>query len=79
MTKCTVTQLRNNIYQLMDQVIKTGEPLYIERHGKKLMLSSMSGAQGSKLKKLVPHHSIQGSPDDLVQLKVYQWKEEEHL
>lgn len=79
MNKFSLTELRNNIYQLVDQVIETGEPLLIERHGKKLLLATLERAQGSKLKKLKPHHSIQGDPEDLVNLEVYQWKEENHL
>lgn len=79
MNKLSVTELRNNIYQLVDQVINTGEPLAIERNGKKLLLSMVSSAPISKLKRLKPHHSIEGDPDNLINLQVYQWKEENHL
>lgn len=79
MNKLSVTELRNNIYQLVDQVINTGEPLLIERNGKKLLLTNMSNIPTSKLKKLKPHHSIEGDPDNLINLQVYQWKEENHL
>jgi hypothetical protein len=79
MNKLSITQLRNNIYQLIDQIIRTGEPLLIERNGKKLLLTTVEQARGSKLQKLKPHHAIQGDPQDLVNLQVYQWKEENHL
>lgn len=79
MNKLSVTQFRNNIYQLVDQVIRTGEALVIERNRKKLLLTTVEHAQGAKLKKLKPHHAIQGDPQNLVNLQVYQWKEDNHL
>lgn len=34
----TATQLRQDIYQLLDKVIETGEPVEIIRNGKKLKI-----------------------------------------
>lgn len=33
------TQLRQNLYQTLDEVIKTGEPVRIERKGQTLLIS----------------------------------------
>lgn len=36
--KYTATQLRNDIYRILDRVIETGEPVEIERGGRKLRI-----------------------------------------
>ncbi len=38
MSAIHITALRSNIYQIIDSVLKTGVPVEIERHGKKLKL-----------------------------------------
>ncbi len=34
------TKLRENIYQLLDQVLETGEPLEVMRKGRKLVIAA---------------------------------------
>lgn len=34
----SATELRSNVYRLLDQVLATGEPLTIERAGKRLVI-----------------------------------------
>lgn len=47
----TVTELRANIYQLIDRVLETGEPLEIERRGRILRVLP---PQGRDLERLLP-------------------------
>jgi hypothetical protein len=60
----TASQLRGNIYRLLDQVAETGEPLVIRRHGH--VLKIVPDYTGSKLDRLVKHDCIVGDPDALV-------------
>lgn len=63
----TASALRQNIYKLLDQVLETGEPLEIERKGRRLRVVP-ADAQ-SKLASLVPHpDAIVGDPEDLVHM-----------
>jgi hypothetical protein len=39
----TLTELRNNIYQLVDLIIETGEPIIIDRRGVNLKIELDSG------------------------------------
>ena len=67
MAKVTASQLRANIYRVLDQVLETGIPVEIERRGKKLRISAESPA--SKLGSLVRRPEfVRGDPDDLVHL-----------
>lgn len=61
------TELRANLYQLLDQVLETGIPLEIERNGRRLRL--VADPPTSKLDRLVPHPgTIVGDPEDLVEM-----------
>ena len=75
MKKVTPTQLRADIYNLLDEVLKTGLPLEIQK-GKKT-LRTVPVDQIDKLKNLISRpDSIQGDPDDLVDIK---WEGEVNL
>ncbi len=65
--KLTATKLRENIYAILDQILATGEPVEIERHGRTLRLQPVD--TGSRLDRLVsrPDYII-GDPDDFVEL-----------
>lgn len=61
------SELRANIYRLLDQVLETGVPLEIERKGR--LLKIVADEPPSKLARLVPHPgSIRGNPEDLVEI-----------
>lgn len=60
----SLTQLRKNIYQLVDEVIASGNPLILNRQGCQLKLSVVSKAS-SKLGNLKKRNTIIGSGDDL--------------
>ena len=65
--KVSVTKLRENAYSLVDEVLKTGRPLTIERKGRKLRLiperpvSKLAGLRRRK-------SAIKGDPEDLVHM-----------
>ena len=64
----SASKLRENIYQLLDQVLETGTPLEINRKGRKLKIVPVKGE--SKLGSLERHD---GDPDDIVHLD---WSDE---
>lgn len=70
----TATELRANIYTLMDQVLTTGEALEVKRHGKKLRL--IRDTQKSKLSALQAHpDTIQCTEEELIYNNwVGEWK-----
>lgn len=61
------SELRANIYRLLDEVLDTGVPLEVERKGRRLRI--VPNEPVSKLDRLVPHPGfIIGDPDDLVEI-----------
>lgn len=61
----TASQLRADVYRILDEVLETGSPVSIERKGQKLQIVPVRS--GSKLDRLVPHPgTIVGDPEDLV-------------
>ena len=77
MAPMSLTALRNQLFKVIDEAIKTGIPVEIERKGHKLKI--VPEGIKSKLDNLVPHDCIVGDPDDLVDLKVMEWEEEKNL
>ena len=77
MRPITLTALRNNLFKIVDQVIQTGNPVFLERKGQKLKI--VLEEKKSKLDNLKPHNCVTGDPDDLVQVKVGEWHEKNHL
>jgi len=73
----SLTALRNNLFKIVDQVIQTGNPVLLERKGQKLKI--VLEEKKSKLENLKSHDCITGDPDDLVQVKVGEWHETNHL
>jgi len=62
--KVTPTELRANVYRLIDEVIRTGEPIEIERKGKTVKI--MREPAGGKLKNLKRRKTYSGDPEDLI-------------
>ncbi len=73
----SVTALRQNLFKVVDQVLDTGVPVEIERHGKKLLL--IPAEPVSKLVNLKRRHIIVGDPEDLVDLQVCEWREPDNV
>lgn len=63
----TASELRQNVYKLLDQVLETGIPLEIDRKGRRLRITPSDPP--SKLERLVRHEdAIVGDPEDLVHI-----------
>jgi hypothetical protein len=61
----SASELRRDIYRLLDEVLATGRPLEIERKGRRLRIALVEAP--SKLDRLVAHpDAIVGDPADLV-------------
>lgn len=63
--RLTPTELRRDIYRLLDQVLETGEPLEIERSGRTLLLVPVSGRR-RRLADLPRRQAITCSPEELI-------------
>lgn len=77
MRPMSLTALRNNLFKIVDEVIKTGNPVELERKGHHLRI--VMEAKKSKLGNLKHHDCIVGNPDELIDLKVAEWHETENL
>jgi hypothetical protein len=60
------TKLRENIYQLLDQALETGEALEIKRKGRTLRI--VPEPRPTRLAQLPRRPTINGDPEDLVHL-----------
>jgi len=70
----TASELRQNIYKLLDQVLDSGVPLEIERNGRRLRVVPVDAP--SKLDRLIEHPDlIVGDPEDLVHIDwSHEWR-----
>jgi antitoxin (DNA-binding transcriptional repressor) of toxin-antitoxin stability system len=64
MTTITATDLRSNLYRLLDQVIATGEPLIIQRGDRAVELRAAAPPTRARLDGLVGHHNLGLRQDD---------------
>ena len=70
MKTITITELRANIYNLLEEVLTTGVALEVKKGGQKLRIVPVEKA--NKLNNLIHRPEIiQGDPDDLVSI---QWE-----
>ncbi|MCE9622669.1 MAG: type II toxin-antitoxin system Phd/YefM family antitoxin [Actinomycetia bacterium] len=70
----TASKLRENIYRVLDQVLATGEPVEIERNGRRLLI--VADAQPTRLSRLVNRSDVVvGDSDDFIHLD---WSSEWH-
>lgn len=70
----TASELRQNIYKLLDQVLETGLPLEIERRGRRLRVTPADAPP--KLERLATHGDyVVGDPEGLVHID---WSSEWH-
>ena len=68
MKAVTATELRGNIYQLLEEVLTTGVPLEVKKGGKRLRIMPVEGVD--KLKNLTYQPEvIRGDPEDLVHME----------
>jgi hypothetical protein len=63
----TASKLRENVYRLLDQVLKTGVPLEIRRRGR--ILKIIPADPVNKLENIIPRKDfLKCDPDDIVHL-----------
>jgi len=62
----TASALRNDIYQLLDKVLETGEALEINRKGQ--ILKILPAEPKKKLSNIVAHDVMTGDPEELVSM-----------
>lgn len=68
MKTITATELRSNIYNLLDEVLETGVPLEISKGGKRLHI--IPAEEINKLHNLIERPGvIVGDPDDLIHME----------
>ena len=72
--RVTPTQLRRNLYRILDRVLQTGTPVEIDRDGKLLKIVPVE--RQSRLERLTPHPgTIVGDPEELVEIDwTREWK-----
>lgn len=61
----TATELRRNIYQVLDEVLETGQPVEVIRNGRPLLI--MPAAPARNLSDLPRRNFVNGSFDELVE------------
>ena len=61
----TASTLRQNVYQLLDQVLESGKPLQIKRKGRLLKITPQTHS-GKRLDNLSRHECVNGDPENLV-------------
>ncbi|MFK5947651.1 MAG: type II toxin-antitoxin system prevent-host-death family antitoxin [Methylococcales bacterium] len=73
----SLTALRQQLFKVVDQVIRTGIPTEITRNGHivKIVLADKK----SKLDNLREHDCIVGDPEALVDLSLHEWNEDNSL
>jgi antitoxin (DNA-binding transcriptional repressor) of toxin-antitoxin stability system len=64
--RVTASQLRENIYGLLDQVIATGEPIEVIHKG--TLLKIVPERPSSKLSRLPKRKGFKGNPGDIVHM-----------
>lgn len=62
--KTTATALRKDLYNVLDRVLETGEPVEIERNGRIVRL--VADRPPSRFDRLVRRDVVVGDPGDLV-------------
>ncbi len=71
MRTITLSKLRENIYQIVDAVLKTGEVIEIQRHGKKLKIKPE--IEYNKLKALKKRTYLKCKAEEIIHLD---WEKE---
>jgi sugar-specific transcriptional regulator TrmB len=72
----TASELRSQIYKVLDQVLETGVPVEIMRKGRKILIAP-ADEDGSKLSRLVRREDVlSGNADDIVHIAwSAQWRQ----
>ena len=62
----TASKLREDVYNILDDVLETGVPVEVRRKGK--LLKIIAEEKPSKLSRLNKRDIVVGDPDDLVEI-----------
>ena len=62
----TASKLRENVYQILDSILETGEAVEVVRKGRVLRI--VADTASSRLARLQKRDCIKGDPDDLVEI-----------
>ena len=77
----TISALRQNLFQVIDDIITTGDSVEFNRNGKQLRISLVQPE--SKMERLArtayPESIINGDPEALIDLKLGEWNELRNL
>jgi Antitoxin Phd_YefM, type II toxin-antitoxin system len=75
MTAITLTELRADLYKVVDQIIQTGVPVEVQRNGHKIKIILADGS--SKLERLTQRTGVMhGDPEDIVHCDwLQEWSE----
>jgi prevent-host-death family protein len=73
MEKISITSLRQNLFNIVDQVLATGKPVEIERHGRRVLI--VPEQDTSKLSRLKKRSLVKGDAASLADEKVWEWDE----
>jgi prevent-host-death family protein len=72
--KVTASQLRQNVYSILDETLETGVPVEIVRKGRVLRI--VPDQKPSKLARLKKRACIVGDPDSIVHMNwLKEWSE----
>ena len=64
--KITATKLREDIYNILDEIVSTGRPVEVTRNGSSLKI--VPSSPRTKLKRLKRRKISRGKPDDIVHI-----------
>jgi hypothetical protein len=72
--KITASKLRQDVYNILDQALKTGVPVEVERKGR--ILKIVPEQKPSKLANLKKRDCIVGDPESIVHMDwLHEWSE----
>jgi prevent-host-death family protein len=73
--KVTASKLRENIYKILDEVLATGMPVEVVRHGKTLKIVPEDEMPKTRRRK-TPNKLMVGDPESFVHVEwLHEWSE----
>ena len=77
MKALTLTNLRSNLFKIIDQIIESGKPVFIKRKGHivRIDLDKPTKRTERLFKQPLRKNVITGDPEELVNFKAWQWDE----
>ena len=79
MKTISATGLRNDIFKLLDEVLKTRQPLIVNRKGQKIRIEAekKGSPTQSLFSKPLRTDVVSGDTEELVNVKAWEWSEAE--